>query len=167
MVAAWFCTFVDDVQAAHIGDSGGEVKYLVLDTADSAWCRMAISLAGVAAEARVFKRWRSIEARDDLRRVREFAGKLIGTKPPWKALEEKRHLVEAAFTPALSEDEAKAIRLAYAMAKLLVEKHEIRLYRCAGLLLHRRQLTSADLTAAFGRRTFIRVASITRGFWLP
>lgn len=169
MVAAWFCTFIDDVKSARIAATGGTVEYTVIDTefAPVMWCRMVIALAGVAAEARVFKRWRSIEARDDLRRARELSAYVVGTTPPWKALESKRHLVEAAYTPALSENEAEAIRHAYAMARLLVEKHEIRLYRCAGLLLHRRTLTSADLTAAFGRRAFIRVASITRGFWMP
>jgi ATP-dependent Zn protease len=169
VIAAWFCTFVDDVKLARSEATGGEVQYTVHDVniASVAWCRMVIALAGVAAEARVFKRWRSIESRSDLNRARELCARVVGTKPPWEALEPAPQHFESAFEATLSKSEAEAIRHAYAMAKLLVQKHEIRLYRCAGLLLHRRVVSNTDLKAVFGSRTLIRVASTTRGFWLP
>jgi len=167
-IAAWFCTFIDDVKSARIEANGGEVRHSSSAFgADFTWCRMVIALAGVAAEAKVYKRWRSGEAKEDLMRVREFATKVVGTKPPWGVLFAPPQGFESVYKSPLSSDESHVIRSAYAMARLLLDKHEIRLYRCAGLLLHRRKITSSDLTAALGSRGFLRVAATSCGFWLP
>ena len=171
VVAAWFCTFVDEVSLAQIHSEGGEVTHVTSGTPDDidvTWCRIVMSLAGVAAEAHVYRRWRARESSYDLSRVRVFAKTVANTTPPWRKLKLPEHRgVDKAYTPELSQDEADVVRAAYAMARHLLVRHESRLYRTAGLLLHRRRVTQADLTAALGSRALIRLAAVTRGFWLP
>jgi len=169
VVAAWFCTFVDEITLAQIHDEGGDVRHVVRGSSEAvAWCRMVITLAGVAAEAHVYRRWRSGESSFDLSRVREVARTISGTRPPWHTLRlAAHHGIDKAYAPPLTTSEADVIQAAYAMARHLLVRHEIRLYRTAGLLLHRRSITQADLVAALGSRTLIRFAAVTRGFWLP
>ena len=167
-IAAWFCTHVEEVKLAHINAEGGGVRYTISGSGDElVWCRMVIVLAGVAAEAKVYKRWRSGEVKEDLMRVRDLAAKAVGTKPPWGVLAAPPQGFESVYKSPLSAGEAEVVRAAYAMVRLLLDKHEIRLYRCAGLILHRHKITSSDLTAVLGSRGLIRAASTSCGFWLP
>ena len=172
-IAAWFCAFVADVKSVHIavsthGGASGETHYQGdLSAHRAQWCYVVIALAGIAAEAKVFKRWHAGKASTDLLRARELATSVVGTKAPWKALDAPEQRFELAYEPALTAGEVQTLRQAYVMARLLLDKHEVRFYRCAGLLLHRRKVSSTDLTAALGSRSFTKLAAMLSGFWLP
>lgn len=169
VVAAWYCHSVEDVTSAYINEDGGRVKYATHGDVAAVWCQATVALAGIAAEARVYKRWRSGEMRSDLARARTLVGAVAGEPPPWPETETPVLPFETAYEPALTPEEARSVRRAYAMARRVVAAHEARLYRVAGLLLHRRTIGSADLALALGSRAFIRTLAAfgRRGFWTP
>ncbi len=84
MVAACLCTGASEIEATIDAPDGGQVSYkLIAGTSASEWCSLAIGLAGLAAELRVYGSTRTGPAREDLGKSLASARKLVGTNPPW------------------------------------------------------------------------------------
>lgn len=134
-------------------------------TAQVAWCKMVVALAGIAAEAVTYGRWRSGEAAFDLLTARTYAQHVLRTEPPWPGRPVPERPFERAYSPALTEEEAVVIRQAYAMARHLVVHHQVSLARAAGLLLHRHEVDQTDIELLLGNRALVRVAARPHGFF--
>ncbi|HYX19560.1 MAG TPA: hypothetical protein VFA98_01800, partial [Thermoanaerobaculia bacterium] len=95
-VAAWCCTLVAEVKIATIEDKGGGgvVKYSYVPSPNPAapWCCAVIALAGVAAEAHVYARWKTAGAHKDITDALTYVRQSRGHAPPWERLGGKRDL---------------------------------------------------------------------------
>ncbi len=133
---------------------GGRVRHRRLpgDTSDILWLDTVTYMAGIAAEAKAFRRFRSGPAASDLKQALANARVIVGRgdlTPPWRDPEE---LTPKSFdcSPMLSSitagsPEAVVLNLAYAQAKRLVTRDWTRLNSVAEHLVQVGRLTRVDL----------------------
>lgn len=162
-IAAWFCTAVRDVERVSIREAHGAALWCVLrDDAHppALWCRLVVLLAGVAAEARVFRRWRSLPAHGDLAEARRIAATLAGQSPPWPAVVPLTLPFDAAFSEPLAAVELAVLHTGYAMARQILLVRHVQHRRLVGALLHREHLTQDEIADILGTRSFVRLIGL-------
>jgi ATP-dependent Zn protease len=175
-VAAWCCTLVSEVTIATIeakdrgaGWDGGFVNYTYYRTYWSSgdWCKMVIALAGVAAEALVYSRWRSTGSERDLLQALEIAEGLVAKGAaehiPWQRLGE---------TPGRAPDLGKAFKTrppaavaenlneGYRMARHVLGSHGGAFFKVVSMLLAKKSTTRADMEQVLGKRHFEQLVAL-------
>lgn len=168
-VAAWCCTGVTRVTSAEIDDKKGVVKMMfVIDgSQETAWCRTAIMLAGIAAEMLVFPKTKSLESQTDLLAARELASTLT-TDPPWSVSVPGTLPFDKLFATPLSDKERLALHNAYTMAKYIVIAHGRKYFRIVSMLLAQKNASEADMERVLGNRNFMSVVGIFKtSFVMP
>ena len=165
-VAAWSCTLVDCVERVTISPLGGSVVYQLRCTDDDGqrWCALVISLAGPAAEAMVYRRWKSKPARYDLRHARKLAAELVergSLMPPWQAPTQKvRVPFDRAFSDGVSPQQVAIMSQGYSEARRVVRAHGSSYYRLVAKLLRSLRLGTDDLAVHLPKRSlWQRIAS--------
>lgn len=161
--AAWCCTLVAAVNVATIEntDGGGVVKYSFLNvpSPDAAWCRAVISLAGVAAEAHVYARWKTRGAEADISGALELAHAARGHVPPWERLRGKNDLgFQKMFTQKIEPEDLAFLEESFHMARRILRAHGSDFFRLVSALLAMRTARELHLEPVLGRRRAARLA---------
>lgn len=162
-LVAWHCTAVADVLSVNTkrsgdGALGGHVTNAWLVNAPQPaldWCRLVVSLAGIAAEMMVIRRARSGPASEDLMSAAALCRSIVqagGVDPPWPAPRDRRLAFERMFIEQLTEEELRVMRSGYAMARDLLGQRPIALARLLTLLIERPIVRGDDLRPALGPR---------------
>jgi hypothetical protein len=175
-LAAWRCTVVTHVHRASLeGRDGGFVTYdFIADPSPAhAWCKLVITLAGIAAELAVFSRARSGPAEKDLLHARKLSRLLVHACPPWSDAAAAPDLpFERLFRAPLPPGERAVLQRAYAKARALVRDSRAAHGRLTSLLLHRRTVPGDALPRVLGPRIFAEILCglnkptfVTRNGW--
>lgn len=169
-VAAWSCTNVVKLFSVSIDAEGGECCHASSksESTDSMWCKVVISLAGLAAETTEFPKIRSGYAMDDLAKARRHAEKCIGSEPPWQDPGGKTLPFASMMAPPLTLDEERVLSIGYRMAKHVVAAHGDRVSKLGSLVAARGSVGETEMKKLFGARTFIALSGMFRStFVLP
>lgn len=163
-LVAWHCTAVAYVESVDTmktgyGTRGGHVRNAWLANAPQPaldWCRLVVTLGGIAAEMIVIRRARSGPASEDLMEAAALCRRIVqagGVDPPWSHRPRERRLAfERVFVEQLTEEELRVMRLAYAMARDLLAQRLLALARLLALLIERPIVRGDDLHPALGLR---------------
>ena len=162
-VAGWCCTLVGEVTVATIEDkSGGFVRhsYYAIGGPEAEWCEMVISLAGIAAEAMVYSRWRTAGSEGDLSRALALAKSIDARGQeslPWDRLgfaagpvPDFTKMFKAELPTAVLEN----LEEGYRMTRQVLRSHGSRFFKMVTLLLTKRAVTRFDMERALGKRHF-------------
>lgn len=174
-VAAWCCTLVAEVTVAtieHKGKdwSGGLVNYSYYGTdwLEGRWCKLVIALAGVAAEAMVYSRWRTSGSEIDLAQALAIAEDLAGVAggkidPPWRRLGGNEAAGSApdlarAFKTKPSAAAAENLEEGYRMARRVLRSHGGAFFKVVSMLLAKKSTSKTDIEALLGKRYYATFA---------
>ncbi len=162
-LVAHYCTLVREViEVKAAPHRGGLTTYRPSDhsTPDGLWCDAVISLAGVAAELRVYGKTRSGEAKTDLQHCYRVVEQLMAVNqlaPPWKRIHRRKHLpFHQMFEGSLTLDQQAVMDQAYNMAHLLLARHESKFHRLIELLMEKRKIGPHELNQVMGTRFMMR-----------
>jgi ATP-dependent Zn protease len=159
--AAWCCTLVAAVNVATIeNEGGGVVKYSFLNipSPDAAWCRAVISLAGVAAEAHVYARWKTRGAEGDISNALELAHAARGHAPPWERLGGRSLDFQKMFAQKIAREDLIFLEESFHMARRILRAHGGDFFRLVSALLAMRTARELHLEPVLGRRRVARLA---------
>jgi ATP-dependent Zn protease len=163
-IVAWHCTAVVDVLTVNTEQSGdgvlgGHVRSAWLVNAPQPaldWCRLVVTLGGVAAEMMVIRRARSKPSSGDLMEAVSLCRRIVqagGVVPPWSHRPRERRIAfERVFVEQLTEEELRVMRFAYAMARDLLAQRSSALARLLALLVERPIVRGDDLYQVLGLR---------------
>lgn len=175
-VANWYCTSVSRVSSATIvpdvarGLAGVVHSSRSCAAVEDAWCAAVTSLAGIAAEVRTFRDFRTGPSASDLMEARRLVRHhgLDRVDPPWSRVASDGDLgVAKFFAEPLGDAEARAVGEALAYARVLVTLYGAEVARVADLLVEEGTLDESRLRDALGARPFVRVLRIFRaGFFI-
>jgi len=165
-LAAWCCTLVSEVKIATIEakHGGGTVVYAFLNLPgpDSAWCRAVISLAGVAAEAHVYARWKTHGSKEDIAAALAQAGRARDHDPPWARIGSGASSTlgfQRLFASKLHPSDEVVLEESYRMARRILRAHGGDFFRLVSALLAMRTAREAHLEPILGRRRVARLAA--------
>lgn len=171
VVTAWSCSRVDAVSDVQIQYGSGQTRYQhrFANEGDSIWCQLVLYMAGPAAEAMVYRRWRSLGSASDLDLARSCAEKLsrLGcTKSPWSSAPASSADLAAAFRSPMGKAESDVLRRGFTEAQRVVTAHGPAFYKIVGALLQRRSLAAADLAAYLPNRDCLKALRSARPVFL-
>lgn len=137
-----------------------------------AWVRTVIDLAGLAAELRVFKNFRSVHSAGDLSLAREHAAFIEGSpRIVGRVYDSPRDYVpifsQQIFRIPLDARERDLLNAAFTQAKYLFDSHEARFYRLVSRCMNQDFLNEHDIDLALGAREpvlFLRRLNLNT-FW--
>lgn len=162
-VAVWWCTAVKCVHEVTIDSpTGGHVSYDILsdDGADATWCRLVITLAGIAAELSVWPQFRSGASSADLAKARVEAGKIVAMgayTPPWGPDGTRSPAFAEMYRRELGGVERIILERGYQRAKDLIAARVKDHTRLVVFLLVDRTVNEKKIAEIFGDRAFLRV----------
>ena len=161
-VAGWCCTLVGEVSVATIEDKdGGLVKHTFYAVPGPAalWCEMVISLAGVAAEAMVYSRWRTKGSERDLARALGYAEQIGAAGQaglPWDKLSPGGKVPDFGkmYGARPSPEALENLGEGYRMTRKVLRSHGSGFFKMVSLLLTKRAVTNFDMERVLGKRRF-------------
>jgi hypothetical protein len=159
-VAAWACSCIRGITEVTVESKtgGGHVRftYYESETDSFYWCKTVISLAGWAAEMRVFSKARAKPAEGDLLDARTLVSRLsFGATPPWKPTAPPFDFTRV-FSFDLRSQDAAALAHCYAMASHLISSYGDRFDQLVALLLTKKTVVEKELESVLGSRVFVR-----------
>ena len=152
LIVAWACSSVERVEEARIDAAGGHVRLVYRGR--SLWSQLVVKLSGVAAETLVYSRGPARDAKQDLLLSLGIATSLVGTEPPWPALDEPYLNFVRLYDVPITVAEEVVLQRGYQMARRICRTHRSMLETMANLLLQRHEVTADDLTTALPCRAF-------------
>jgi ATP-dependent Zn protease len=165
-VIAWCCTIVPSVKVATVEDPmGGMVLYTCREPKEpeAAWCRAVIALAGVAAEAHVYGRWKTRGSEGDISKALAFVRE-IGPRevaPPWMKIGEAGSKVPdfgKLFHGGIGALERERMKEAYRMARKIVATHGGDYFRLVSALLAMKTTSEVHLEKILGKRRVVALS---------
>ncbi len=170
--AAWCCTLVADVDLATLEHKnkeweGGLVSYSFygLDWMEDRWCKMVITLSGVAAESMVYSRWRTYGSGPDLTKALKIAESLASAtspvEPPWRRLgvaSGPAPNLARAFKTKPSHAAIENLEEGYRMARRVLRSHGGAFFKIVSMLLAKKSTSQTDIEAVLGKRYFATFA---------
>ena len=161
--AAWCCTLVSEVKVATIEHKGGggivHYAYLNVPSPAASWCRAVIALAGVAAEAHVYARWKTAGSQEDIEHALEFARQARGHAPPWERLVGKHNLgFQKMFSGKIEDEDLVFLEESFHMARRILRAHGGDFFKLVSALLAMRTARETHLEPVLGKRRAARLA---------
>lgn len=160
--AAWCCTLVSEVKVATIEHKGGGVvhyAYLEVPSPAASWCRAVIALAGVAAEAHVYARWKTAGSKEDIEGALECARQARGHAPPWERLGGKHDLgFQKMFAGKIEDEDLAILEESFHMARRILRAHGGDFFKLVSALLAMRTAREVHLEPVLGKRRAARLA---------
>jgi ATP-dependent Zn protease len=156
-VVAWCCTATVEITANVTTEKGDPhvTCNLIRSTsnADWLWARLVILLSGLAAEAHVYRCFRSGGSETDLLQAKEAAQQLIAraAHEPYLGTDLVAPLSRMFLVP-LTPDEHRLMSAAYIHAKTLVRSHGTRYFRLISLFMTCKAVTEKQMETVLGSR---------------
>lgn len=166
-LAAWACTLVGEITSINTiegkdGGRGGLTCFTIYGkTIRGMWCDLVITLAGIAAEANIYGRFRSIEAEEDLKIAWKLSQQLASQNQlvaPWE-LPQTPNLSFDKIYKQVSLDQKIILEQAYVMARHLLLKHKQRYSQLMNSLIEHPILTEQEVNNVLGARRSITALS--------
>lgn len=158
-LAAWHCTVVDTIDVDCTLPAGGIVRSRMSVrgasgnaqalAAEMHWCRLVITLAGIAAELRVFGTCRTLPCGEDLVLAREIVA-LLAAHGHDRRKDTGLVPFHQFYAEPLTNDEAAVLHAAYADARAIVDGPG--LLKVILLLAGSPKATDRELARALGSR---------------
>lgn len=173
-LCAWSCRLVKEIDKVHtVMESRGGLTHFTLydfDTVPGQWCDLVITLAGMAAEIKVYGRTHSGRSHGDLTRCFEIADYLAQANeltPPWKKTPTRTTLPFHKMFRQLSPTQRSIIDQAYDMAHLILHRYDDKFHHLIRVLLDKKNLGIPEVEDALGSKSMMRWFPRSTLFVLP
>lgn len=162
LIAAWCCTGVCSIDSVTVrADDTGTVAFWFWRPAKeklaraTAWCDVVIALSGIAAEAMVFRKFRTGKARSDLAQAIASARLVDGNTCP--ALEGPSVPFDKIYAAGCSPDELAVLQAGYRMARKVLVAHGDIFYKVVNAILTMGYISEEQMATILGRRDFVKI----------
>lgn len=156
-IVSWYCIDVERVEKIIINDYKGCVFHLVRKGAF--FERAVISLAGIAAEVFLYKKFRSGPAKDDLIKSKFFIEKIIknldDTQMSTPINVPMKLDFQKMFASNLTKQELLLFNKAYSTACNLIKYHQDKYFKLINELLLKKSLNNYEIEKILGSRLSI------------
>jgi hypothetical protein len=172
-VAVWVCSMVSGFDYATIDYKvrGGWTCWMEHNwdkTADSDWCRLVISLAGMAGEYRFSDIIRTSWSNRDLNHAWKQASKIVlaGDPAPWDEHEQVDFPFQQLY-PDATPEHLRVIRIAWNKAIEVIDQYGNNFLRLKDLILEKTTVKEADIEPILGHRGVVCACAAASVFVKP
>ena len=164
-VVAWACTLVADISRIDTlhnkeGVTGGLTAFNLYKAKNvpTLWCDLVIALAGIAAEANIYRSFRSSWSQSDLsgsHKISRQLAELGELEPPWEN-SETHSLPFQRMYQSLMPAQLIVLNRAYAMSRHLLIKHDDKFRQLMLCLEEHSIITTPQINKVMGTKSFMR-----------